>query len=365
MGKIKILEVIGEMDMGGAETFLMNVLRNINKEKFEMLFLCYSTEKYDYEDEINKLGGKIIRVEKVSKKNIFKYVNMLSKIMRKYEINVIHSHTAYNSLFPILAAKKSGITNIITHSHNTIFDSNPSLIKKIYFKISQIIINKYSKKIACGNEAGKALYGKNQEYIVMDNGIVVENFAFDENIRKIKRAEVNIKENELVFIHVGRFDQQKNHMFLLDIYNYFTKLYSIESKLLLIGDGILREKMEQKVESLNIKDKCILLGKRNDVNELYSVADVLVFPSLYEGLPVTLIEAQANGIPILASDTIDKEVNITKKIKFLSLNQNLNEWCNELYSLKNSRYDCNELMKNSVYNMKKNVKKLEEIYEGR
>lgn len=363
MNKVKILEVIGSMNLGGAETFLMNVLRNINKEKFELYFLCYSDEKFDYQDEIEKLGGHIIRVEKVNKRNLFNYVKILKNIIIENDINVVHSHTAYNSMFPLIAAKKCGIKNRITHSHNTTFVLNPSLIKRIYVSMSKFIIKKYSTiKIACGVDAGKALFGKNSDFIVLDNGIILENYFYNHDFKETKRKELNIENDDYVICHIGRFDEQKNHTFLIDIFKTYIDNYDKKAKLLLIGDGILRSNIEEKVNNLKLNKNVMFLGKRHDVNQLYSASDLLLFPSKYEGLPVTLIEAQANGIPILASDTIDNEVNITNKIIFLPLTNSLKDWARTMQELKNKRYNCNELMNYSVYNMKTNVKKIEEIY---
>lgn len=362
MRKIRILEVIGNMNMGGAETFLMNVLRNIDQEKYELYFLCYGNKKYDYEDEINKLGGHICRINLFSFKNSFHHIKEIQEVILNNKIDVVHSHTYYNSMFSVIAAKKCKVKKIIVHSHNTFSEPSPSIIKKIYFSISKYVINNYSNVyLACGEAAGKALFYKKNNFEVVDNGIILNEFYYDKNICDLKRKELNIDNNSFVIGHVGRFDEVKNHKFII---NTFKKIIEINpnSYLILIGDGVLKNEMIDLAKKLNIDNNILFLGKRHDVSKLYSAMDVLFFPSLFEGLPVTLIEAQANGVPILASDTIDNNVNITEKILFKSLDDSYDSWAHSIIDLKNKRYNCNNLMDKSIYNMKTNINKLENIY---
>ena len=363
MKKIKILEVIGSMNMGGAETFLMNVLRNINKEKFEFYFLCYGNQKFDYEEEIKKLGGKIIRIESINKSNFLDYVSINKKVIQENGIDIVHSHTYYNSMFSILAAKKSGIKKIICHSHTTMSEPNPNVLKRFYYFISKRIINKYSNVfLACGEDAGKSLFYSKNHFTIIDNGIILENFYYKENNRQEIEKALRINSKTTVIGHVGRFEKVKNHSFILDVFFEYKKINN-NSKLLLIGDGLLKKEIEKKAVKMNLQKEILFLGKRNDVNKLYSRMDALLFPSLYEGLPLTLIEAQTNGLPILASDTIDKDVDISKKIVFYPLSKGEKMWAEKLNSIVNTRYDVNKIIENSVYNMKNNIYKLECIYE--
>lgn len=365
MKKIRVLEIIGSMNMGGAETFLMNVLRNINREKFDLYFLCYGNNKFDYEEEVNELGGHIIRIDQVSIKNFCKHINILTDVIKKNNIDVVHAHTYYNSMFSIIAAKRCKIKNIIIHSHNTLSEPNPSLLKRIYFKISKRVINNFSTNFfACGKEAGEALFYKDKKFTIIDNGIIIEDFFYDKDVRDKKRKELNIDGQTIVIGHVGRFDKVKNHRFIIDIIKEYILINS-QTKLILIGEGRLKKEIETKVKDSHLDDKVLFLGKRRDVKELYSAMDLLLFPSLFEGLPVTLIEAQANGLPILASSTIDKDVNITKHIVFKKLNDSSDDWAKEINDLINKRYNCQDLLLDSVYNMKTNINKLEKIYENK
>lgn len=363
MKKIRVLHVIAGMNMGGAETFLMNIFRNINRNKFEFYFLCYGTKKFDYEDEIQKLGGHIIRIDIPRFMNFNKAISNIKRIIKENKIDIVHSHTYYNSMFATYAAHQCNVQKIITHSHSTFSEHNISIMKKMYFCIAKYIINKYSNiRLACGKEAGEALFGSKNKFIIIYNGIDIDKFVFDKNIRNDKRRELDIKNNEFVIGHVGRFDKVKNHIFLLRIFKEFLKLRA-NTKLILIGDGILKDEIKNRTCKLGIEKNVIFLEKRKDVNYLYSSMDILLFPSLYEGIPITLIEAQTNGLPIIASDTIDSNVNITNKINFFSLNNTASEWALKLNQKIGIRYDYTEKIRKSEYNMKENIFKLEKIYE--
>ncbi len=363
MKKIRVLHVIAGMNMGGAETFLMNVFRNINRSKFEFYFLCYGTKKFDYENEIKELGGHIIRMKLHGFVNFWKNISAIKKIIKENKIDVVHAHTYFNSMFAIYAAHECNVKRIITHSHSTFSESNPSIIKKVYFCIAKYIINKYSNiYLACGKDAGESLFYKKNKFSIIYNGIDLDKFIFNRNMREEKRKELKIKDDEFVIGHIGRFDKVKNHNFILQIFDEFLKLKP-NTKLILVGDGILKNEIKNKANELGIKNNVFFLGKRKDVNCLYSAMDVLLFPSLFEGLPITLIEAQTNGLPIVASDSIDSNVNITNEIDFFSLNNDASEWATELSKKIGIRYDYIENIKRSEYNMKDNIFKLEKIYK--
>lgn len=361
MKKIKVLQVIGGLNMGGAETFIINVFKNINREKYEFYFLCYGKNKYDYEDEVKKLNGHIIRINKIEIKNVFKQMKELKNIIKKYEIDIVHAHTYYNSMIPVLVAHKCKVKKIIVHAHSTISEINPPKLKKIYYKISKFIINEYSTDLlACGKEAGDSIYYK--KYKIVENGINLNDFYFKKEINAKKREELNISPSATVVGHVGRFCDVKNHRFILEIFAEYLKVNN-NAILLLIGDGPLKNDIINLAQQLNITNHIKILSKRYDVNELYSAMDIFIFPSLYEGIPLVLIEAQTNGLPIIASDKIDMNVNISKKIIFKSLDCiNKKEWINAIDSEKRKRYNCKKIMENSTYNMKKNIDIIEKIY---
>lgn len=363
MKKINVLEVIGGMNMGGAETFLMNVLRNIDKKKFQLFFLVYGDRVFDYESEIKKLGGIIIRIDGPKKYFDFKFLNDTTRCIKDYNIDVVHSHTYLNSMYAVLAAKKAKVKNIIVHSHTTAPSKTRNIIKKIYYRFSKYIINKYgSIFLACGVDAGKSLFYKRNNFDIIDNGIIVERFKYSVDIRNKKRAELGIPNETICCFHVGRIDRNKNHAYLINVFNEFKKR-NPDSKLILVGDGVLKKDIVKKVNDLGLKDSIVFLGKRRDVNELFSAMDILLFPSIHEGLPVTMIEAQANGIPIIASSNIDKDADFTNTVEFLPIDISCKKWADMINEKAGKRFHNYKTTLRSKYNMKKNVSKLEHIYE--
>ena len=361
MKKIKILEVIGSMDMGGAETFLMNILKNINLNKFQLYFLCYGNKKSDYEEELKELGGIIIKIPRPSF-NIFQNIKEIKKVIKNNSIDIVHCHTYYNSMYALIAAKECGIKKRITHSHSTKSEEHPNILKRFYYCISKLVINFYSTDLlACGDDAGKSLFFKNKKFKVINNGIILSRFYYNNILRKEKRKELQIPSNYKIIGHVGRFEEVKNHKFLIDLFNKYLKEHE-NTILLLAGDGSLHKEIELQIKKYKLESKVRLLSKRSDVNELYNVMDLFLFPSLYEGLPIVLIEAQANGVPIVASDTIDKEVNFTDTLSFLSLKENYKRWIEEIEQRIGIRKDNRNLMENSKYNIKSTVKQIEQLY---
>ena len=361
MKKIKVLQVIGNMNRGGAETFLMNVFRNIDREKFDFYFLCYKADKCDYKDEILELGGKIITIDQPSKRRFVKNIKDIEKVIKENDIDIVHAHTYYNSCYAIYAAHKCGVNARIAHSHSTKSEATTNFLKEIYYKISKRIINKYANaKFACGELAGRSIY--DSQFEIIENGIDVEYFSYNEQARKEKRKELKISEDSKVIGHVGRFEPVKNQSFLIDIFKEYLKIKP-DSVLLLIGEGRLKGDNEKKVKELKLEDKIKFLGMRTDMSELYSTMDVFVMPSLFEGLPVTLVETQTNMLPALVSENVSEECKMTNKIEFFSLNKSAKEWAakiDELLNCERNNYKAEESLKK--YDMKKNVKKIEERY---
>lgn len=358
--KVKVLNVIGAMNMGGAETMLMNILQTIDRKRFDMSFLCYSFDRFDYEDRIYSLGGRIIRMKQ---RGILRNIVNIRNLIKSNDIDIVHCHTYYNSVFPVVAAKMLKNKKIIVHSHSTQDIKEGRFIKKMYYSISRRIINKYADYyMACGEKAGESLFDNKRKTVILHNGIILDNYKFSNKNRKLMRDELGIGDNKLVIGHIGRFVSAKNHTFLLDIFSEYCKKNK-DIVLVLVGEGTLLKDMKQKARNLGISSKVIFLGLRNDNIRLYSAMDVMIFPSLYEGVPLTLIEAQMNGLPILASDTIDSSVNVTGEIKFLSLAKSAEEWVDAVEKIDKKRYVSENNMYNSAYNMINEVKRLEKIYE--
>lgn len=360
---MRVLQVNYKMDIGGIENFLMNICRNIKEKDIQFIFLTYNNYKFDYEDELLKMNYKIIKISNPNKVNLFKHINEIYKVIKEEKIDVVHCHTYFNSAYVMIAAKMAKVKIRIVHSHTTYGLKKDNVFKRIKWNISRILINNLStKRIACSTEAGKSLFG-NKCFEIIENGINVKEFYYDNKVRKIYREKLKLNKDEFVIGHIGRFDYPKNHTFLLEI---FEKILTIrqDSKLILVGSGDLQDEIKKITVKKNLENKVIFLGNRRDVNKILNAFDVFIFPSLYEGLPLTLVEVQANGVPILVSNNVSKEIQLTEYIHFLSLKDGALKWAKTAISLNNKRKNSKLILEDSKYNIDNVISKLVKIYKG-
>lgn len=359
---IRVVQVFGRMDRGGAETMIMNIYRNIDRTKVQFDFVVHTQEKCDFDDEIRRLGGKIYSVPRFNTKNALFYKRAWNKLLSEHtEWKLIHGHIASVASIYLKVAKSHGMITIV-HSH--IAGGKRRLL--YYIKMALIKRIKADYYMACSNAAGKWLFGekieKNGNYFVLPNAIDVNRFRYNPVSRDQKRKELGLTD-EVLIGHIGRFQNQKNHLFLIEVFNEYVKRMN-NSKLLLVGRGELEEQVKNRVNELGIQDKVIFAGVRSDVNELIQAMDVFVFPSLYEGLPVTLIETQTSGLPCVISDTVSTESILTKDlVTVMSLSQTADEWADHIISrLGEKRYSRIEEVKVKGYDIADTSKWLEEFY---
>lgn len=327
----RILHVVSKMDRAGQETLIMNLYRNIDRTKIQFDFLCTNPDKGDYDDEIVSLGG-IIHILPTQKKAIkyFDYIRSVfstANYLRQLNYNTIHLHNyhAFSSLIWVSAAKLAGIENIILHCHNTCAP-RPSL-----HKICRPLLNLFSfNRFACSRDASRWMYGNKESKIIL-NGIEPKKFEFNLEQRNILRRELGLKDSTTAILHIGRFNYQKNHIYLLDIFKAFHNFHP-DSKLLLIGKGELETDIKGHISSLDLNDGVELLGIRNDIPSILNACDLFLFPSLFEGLSVVLVEAQASGIPILTTKNLAAETIFSNNVKQLELSQGIGDWANAIES---------------------------------
>lgn len=358
MKPIRVLQVVPNMNSGGLENLIMNIYRNIDREKVQFDFLVHYKKKCFFDDEIESLGGKIYRFSIREDNNIIKYVRDLNLFFKNHpEYKVVHGHMASLGFIYLGIAKKHKVPVRIAHSHGT---SHLKTIKG-YIKYLTFKLVKYKANVnfACSTEAGNYLFGKKREFEFIPNAIDMDNFEYNENIRNEYRNKLNI-DNKLVIGHVGRFNLQKNHTFLLDIFSELVK-QNHNTILLLIGNGELEGEIKGRIKTLGLEKNVKMLGVRKDVNKLYQAMDIFVMPSLFEGLPLTGIEAQASKIKCFFADTITREVIITNNTEFLSLNVPAKLWADTI--IKNSNYERkNVKIINQDFNIKSLAKKMQERY---
>lgn len=317
---IRVLQVLGGLDIGGAEAFVMNLYRIVDREKVQFDFIKHVSHKGVFEDEIAKMGGRIYQCPQYTGKNHFSYCKWWNHFFVEHpEYHVIHGHIRSTASIYLRIAKKHGLVTI-AHSHNT---SNGSGVSAIVKNIMQLPIRYQADYLfACSDKAGKWLYGEKAvmrpNYRMIPNGIDLERFAFNKERRDQMRQELGIAEGAFVLGHIGRITVPKNHKFLVELFAEYHK-NELNSKLLLVGDGELFENVKQQVDQLGIGDAVIMAGSRTNTEDYYQAMDVFVFPSLWEGLPVSLVEAQANGLSCLVPDTLTKDVSVTDLISYLPL----------------------------------------------
>lgn len=319
----------------GITGVILNIYENIDKKNVQMDFVAtdYNTEQW-VKDIIVAHNGKFYEIDK-SYRGINKYVANLEKIAKGYDVIHVHGNSS-SMVFELLAAKLAGVKKRIAHSHNTTC-SHPK-IDKMLRPLFYLLCN---GRLACSEQAGIWMF-KHRKFMVINNGIDTENYRFCEEDRIKERKKLGIT-NEALIGHVGRLNEQKNQSFLLDV---FKKLVDGNDnlKLILIGDGPFEEFLKKKVEKMGITEKVIFTGAVNNVNQLLNALDLIVMPSLYEGLPLTLVEEQANGLTCVVADTVTEEVNISGNIRFVSLDASLDVWADRIMNeiTNHSRSDSSE-----------------------
>lgn len=323
---IRVAQIMGKWLGGGVESVVMNYYRHIDKNKVQFDFICDDDSTRIPKEEIEKLGGKVILIPPYQKP--FKYHKELKRVLKNGNYKIVHSHISTMSFFSLWAAKSAKVPVRIAHAHSTTNkqEKQKNLMKQVLRPFSKVFATDY---FCCSELAGRWLFG-NKTYdqgkvYLLNNAIDVDKFKYDENIRKEKRNELKIKDNQFVIGHIGRFVKQKNHDFLIDIFNEIYK-QNKDTILLLAGEGPLKEEIENKVKKLGLEKNVMFLGQRNDANELYQAMDAFVLPSLYEGLPVVGVEAQAAGLPCFFSTDMTKETKVLETTRFISLDTSTEEW---------------------------------------
>lgn len=364
MEPIRVLQVFTILNRGGAETNIMNYYRHIDRGKFHFDFVVHRPQEGVFEKEIKSLGGNIYRLPPVHPLLLKKYRKAVREFLNEHTgYDIIHGNTSELGFVIAEEASRLRIPVIIGHAH-----SRPRIIdqKTIFRNMWKRELRKHIHvPFTCSGEAAEWLFGKEMaaKAFQLNNAVSVEKFAF----QPAKALEMKAKLNHtgaLCFLHVGNFTAAKNHLFLLEVFAHI-HLHKPESRLLLVGDGERRKIIENKIAQLGLEESVKLLGVRADVHELLQAADYFLFPSVFEGLPVSLVEAQASGIRCFISDGIPAEALLVKEnVEVISLKKSAKEWAEIiLQNLEYKRKDTSDIIREKGYDIKENVKKLEEKYE--
>lgn len=359
----KVLHVIAGLDRGGAESYLMNSLRHINRKKYKFGVVTFlpprDGKKFAHEDELEALGVKIYRIKDNRFRHPRKFEADIAKIVKEDGYDIVHSHIDFMSALSLTGAKKGGATKRIAHSHNT---NNTKLQSKKMRLAAAVLRRKLNGvatvRLACGTEAGEFLYGKKQRFTVIHNGVDLEKFRFNGNTRRRMRQQCGFDENAVLLLDIARLEPQKNLERLVDIFGDYSRKHP-EAYLLIIGDGSLKEDLEDKIASERLEGSVILMPPQNDIERFYTMCDVFLMPSLFEGVPTAGIEAQVSGMKCIFSDKVPQETKILDTTEFLPLD---GDWL--------SAITCNKERNKAFrqpgmdgYDITKTVLKLEEVYD--
>lgn len=344
--------------MGGLETFILTLYRNMDKEEYHFDFITYD-ESIPFEEELKSQGSTVFKVTARSK-SVLQYKKELDNIFEENGYDIFWSNrTTLSSIQPFRAAKKYNVPVIICHSHQS--KNMGSTFTLIMHKLNQKQIRKYiTKKAACSDVAAEWFFGNDKDVVVLKNSVDTDAYDYDlEKAEKLKKE--NNLEGKFVLGHIGRFAVEKNHKFLIEI---FEKVLEKEKNavLLLCGDGEERANIEELVKEKKLEDHVKFLGIRKDIIDILHMFDVLVFPSLFEGLPFVLVEAQAAGLYCVVSDQVSQESKLTDRMEFIGLNQDAEYWAERIMEYKNiSRTSSKEQMEASGFTISNLLEQIQEL----
>lgn len=360
---MRILHFTPGFRLGGIETLLLGLYRNLDRDRFQFDFVTDNLDAMEEFDEIRSLGGRVYQFGRYLD-NPLAYQRKFVKVISGMEPDstVFHSHDALRSGPLLLACKRRGFKQRVLHSHTDSFKGSPRryVAKPILFLTNGLATHYF----ACSKEAGRFMF-PGRKVSVFNNAIDLSRFAFDRDARDVLRTKLGIPRGAVVIGHTGRFTFQKNHDWIIRVFTKFVELRR-DSYLLLVGAGPLEKDMRRLAHDLAVSDRVIFAGSRNDVPAYLSAMDLFCLPSHFEGLSLSLVESQANGLPSLASDVINDEVRLTGSITTLSLNATSSEWASVLMNLHGiGRYNSAEQitkLSDAGYDIKNQWKRLVELY---
>ena len=367
MEQVHVLVLDTVMDRGGAEAMIMNYMRNINRDIIKFDFLTNRDYRAANEDEIESLGGKVYHMCPMYPGKFHRYKKEVREFLKEHpEYKIIHSNLEERSYLPLKVAKKMGVPVRISHSHNRPLGINPKLIVRYYFRFMLKFYNTHM--FACGEEAGDWLYGKkNRDNVtIMNNAVDANQYRYNPEVSKEMKEQLGI-EGKKVIGHVGRFFPQKNHDFLIDIFNEIYKKDK-DTVLLLVGGGelddALKNQIKEKVKKLGLEDAVQFLGVREDVDRVVQTFDVFLLPSLFEGLPVTMVEAQAAGLQCVISDKVPIQCDLTGNVWVVPLEESPEKWADvvldKAYNFE--KRDTYQQIADAGFDIKSQAKWLKEFY---
>ncbi len=362
MEPMRVLQVLGGLNRGGAETMVMNLYRAVDKSRVQFDFIIHSPKENAYRQEIEALGGRVYVFPRLTAKNVRRYRRHWDTFLGEHpEYRILHSHVRSYAVVFLGIARRHGLTTIV-HSHST---SNGSGAKARVKGLLQRPLRKRADYLfACSRISGEWLFGKRAveapNYRMIKNAIDTERYRVSAAVREQTRRALGV-ENAVVYGHVGRLSEPKNHPFLLRVFRELAT-ENPDAVLLLVGEGGCRAAIEAQVKELGLEHRVILTGARSDVPQLLSAMDVFLFPSLWEGLPVTVVEAQVAGLPCLVSDTVTEEVAVSAAVTYLPIDRGTACWVEAARAAVGKRFDVIDDIRRAGFDVHRSAEELTEFY---
>ncbi len=362
----KVLEIIGSLKIGGQEKVGKEIGIHIDRKKYEIHYLVFDKEKGKYEKELNEAGIKVFHLPEPSE-GYLQYLKNLKRLLGENSYSIIHAHTMFNCGWAMLMGWYMKVPCRISHSHSIkMADFHYSTIMKLYQFVMRQLIKRFGTEfIGCGQTAGEWLFGKSffaKRGKILYNGIDTRQFLFSVDARTKMRKKLDLQ-NKFVLGHVGHFAQVKNQKFLITLMPEIIKEIP-GAMLLLVGDGELRDTLQKECDNIGIMDRVIMTGNVSNVADYLCAMDVFVFPSLYEGMPLSVIEVQCNGLPCVISDSVPDDVYLTDLIRPLSLKDSKQKWILEISSAKRKNEEYyGKQMRQSEFDVSVMLQKLYRIYD--
>lgn len=357
---IRVLHVHGAMEKGGTESVIMNIYRNIDRNKFQFEFTKFNNIESAYDSEIITLGGKFHQVKSRQEYGNLEHIKSLYRLFKQNKFDVIHTHMNFHGGIVAVIAKICGVRTVVCHAHSSSED-DITFKRLLEINFLKMLIRLFSDyQIACSEKAAEFCFFKNSKYNILTNAVDLKQYY-------PITSDINIENsNKIKIIHIGRFVPVKNHRGIIEIAKQLKRL-NIDFEVSLLGEGELMEEIQTMVEKYSLINYVNFLGIRSQINELLNEHDVCIMPSFYEGLPVALVEAQATGIPCIVSENVSSEVDMgLGNLYFVDVND-VNQWVKIIQqTYKNKITDISfieECFSNRGYNLDENIRKISKIYE--
>lgn len=365
MNMKRVLQVVYNMSIcGGIQSFIMNVYKNIDKQRVQFDFLLCEHSDFSYEEEIKELGGNIYFISS-RKQGVIKNKIDLNRFFKNHKYDIVHYHSdSLSNVEPLIAARNNDVQIRIMHCHNTNITSRLKMIYMFLHMLNKKRIDKIATNyLACSKKAREWAYGGTRIYNdaqVINNCIDISKFTNDEIKENELRNKLGISKDNFVLCHTGRFEKVKNHEFILDVFNKI-KEKNNKAVLILVGNGTLYENIINKIQTMNLQSSVKCLGIREDINTILRISNAFIYPSLYEGLGISILEAEATGLPCIISDKVPDDAVINDNVIKLSLNDTSQKWADCV--LNNKKTKNNKLLIDKIYDINNTINELKKIYK--